>query len=375
MAFYRSLRKATMVAVALAAASAAATAATAAAATTPRRGGGWSHAHNPSPPALLLPVARPSCDMVLPGCEAELLRFENDYVKFRCLPQSASDYLVDLAKDTLEVFKDVEKQSCCVTTAENATLYANIGTLMNAAAISGSCGFPYTSLPDYSADAYKCHGMSECDDVLEDFEDDYVKHGCMPTGNSVHDEFAISLLEMFKDIEKADCCVVRAQRLRLAADLVWLGKNTGCTPNFPTRRFAAMNHNSADPSLLLTDTTAGAPGAASVRTLGARQRRSRHGKSATTTSGASTVAAIVPPPSDAVATANTVPAGIAVRNYWNYGDDNPNPIATLCCNFDVHFSTKCCNVFCDWAIIYLGSFVTLDECCVGSLLTPKKVTC
>lgn len=215
MAFYRSLRKTTMVAVALAAASAAATAATAAAATTPRRGGGWSHAHNPSPPALLLPVARPSCDMVLPGCEAELLRFENDYVKFRCLPQSASDYLVDLAKDTLEVFKDVEKQSCCVTTAENATLYANIGTLMNAAAISGSCGFPYTSLPDYSADAYKCHGMSECDDVLEDFEDDYVKHGCMPKGNSVHDEFAISLLECVRPPPTAPRSRGRGERGRV----------------------------------------------------------------------------------------------------------------------------------------------------------------
>lgn len=178
-------------------------------------GGGWSHAHNPSPPALLLPVARPSCDMVLPGCEAELLRFENDYVKFRCLPQSASDYLVDLAKDTLEVFKDVEKQSCCVTTAENATLYANIGTLMNAAAISGSCGFPYTSLPDYSADAYKCHGMSECDDVLEDFEDDYVKHGCMPKGNSVHDEFAISLLECVRPPPTAPRSRGRGERGRV----------------------------------------------------------------------------------------------------------------------------------------------------------------
>lgn len=188
MVFPRYLLRAAVVAVVCVAFTA-----TAATATTVR-GSPSPRAPPPSPPALR-PMGRQTCARKLPGCEVELLRFEEDYVKYRCLPLSASSWLEDLAKDTLEVFKDVEKASCCVSDARNAALTANIATLEVAAHEAGLCAAPYTSIPDYSAGAFQCHSMAECDDVLEDFEDDYVKHECMPPNNAVHDEFAKSLLE------------------------------------------------------------------------------------------------------------------------------------------------------------------------------------
>lgn len=184
---------------------------------------------------------------------------------------------------------------------------------------------------------------------------------------------------LFKDIEKANCCVVRAQRLRLAADLVWLGNNTGCTPNFPTRRTAVVDYRAAAPTLMLTDAAVEASGVVADRTLSARQRRSRHGKAATTVSAPGAVAAVALAPADEAGAPETVPEGTVARSYWNYGTNSPTPSpapgATLCCNQDIHFSSQCCNVFCEWATIYLGTFVTLDECCVGYLVTSKQVTC
>lgn len=316
-------------------------------------------------------MERTSCTRTLPGCQVELLRFEEDYVKYRCLPQSAPSWQVNLAKDTLEVFKDVEKASCCVSNARHAALTANIGTLEAAAHAAGLCVLPYTSIPDYSAGAFQCHAMAECDDVLEDFEDDYVNHGCMPTGNVVHDEFAKSLLEVFKNIDKANCCVVRAQRLRLAADMLWLGTNTGCTPKFPVSRTGVVRRALAPATVTGEGERPPAPRAAD-RPRRARSVPSRHGGGGGGVTTASVVAGTPASASTSAATPTDMsPVAAATRSTYTYDGNNP----AQCCFGNFHMSSQCCDVFCKWVVAYLGTLVTQEECCVGHLLTPLQWSC
>eukprot|EP00168_Porphyra_purpurea_P016369 TRINITY_DN5276_c0_g1_i1.p2 TRINITY_DN5276_c0_g1~~TRINITY_DN5276_c0_g1_i1.p2 ORF type:complete len:272 (-),score=94.75 TRINITY_DN5276_c0_g1_i1:90-905(-) len=174
--------------------------------------------------------------IALPGCHAETQRFVVDYMDKRCLPDSSTPkYVYDVAKDVLEVFLDVEKANCMTTAAQRTTLATDIAWLMT----KDVCGAPYTSIPEYDAGAYTCHAMSGCSDILDQFEEDFVKHGCVPKGNPTLDKFAQSLLEVFKLIEKDNCCVVRAQKRRLATDMAVLGSYSTCGGFGGVSRFAA----------------------------------------------------------------------------------------------------------------------------------------
>lgn len=178
---------------------------------------------------------------------------------------------------------------------------------------------------------------------------------------------------MFKNIEKANCCVVRAQRLRLAADMLWLGTNTGCTPNFPVSRTGVVRRALAPATTTGEGEGAPAPRAAD-RPRRARPVPSRHGGGggATTASdGAVAAGTSASARASAVTSTDLVPLAAASRSTYNHGGNNPDQ----CCYGDFHMSSQCCNVFCKWVAAYLGTLVTREECCVGHLLTPLQWSC
>lgn len=167
--------------------------------------------------------------------------------------------------------------------------------------------------------------------------------------------------------------MVRAQRLRLATDLLWLGNNTGCTPNFPVSRTGVMRQ-----ALVPTACEGAAEGAPAARAADGPRRAhpkpSIHaGAAAATTSSVGAVAADIPASADAAAAASTdlVPLAAAARSTYNHDASNPDQ----CCNGDFPMSAQCCNVYCKWVAAYLGALVTVEECCVGILLTPLQWSC
>ncbi|OSX77663.1 hypothetical protein BU14_0138s0009 [Porphyra umbilicalis] len=296
----------------------------------------------------------------LPGCEAETQRFIVDYIDKRCLPDSSTpSYVYEFAKTTLEIFKDVEKANCATTSWQRWTLANNIQWLMAA----GTCGAPYTSIPEYDAGAYTCHTMSGCSDLLDEFEEDFVKHRCVPKGNNDLDEFAKSLLEVFKLVEKDNCCVVRSQKRRLAADLAVLGSYSHCGGFSSVSRFAAAPP--APPALAAGGDGAAAAVAAPTARLPFADAPSAVGGRAAVGGGSrrgAPTAAVLP--------------STSVRLHFSFENVNPGDTPTgECCGGFPH-NNQCCSKWCGPVAAYLSALVvTTDDCCVAPMLWPKSNWC
>ncbi|OSX70256.1 hypothetical protein BU14_0827s0005 [Porphyra umbilicalis] len=178
-------------------------------------------------------AGRRSACVRLPGCQSEADRFKADYVDGRCLPDARSAD-VEAAITVHEVFKDVVKAACCTTAAQRTDLDARIAPLEAA----GTCAAPYTNRPDYDPAAYACRPLGDCAAVLDAFEADFVAHGCLPRGDEALDAVAKGLLEVLKDVQKAACCTARAQRRRLATELIVLGRASTCPGFAAAARFS-----------------------------------------------------------------------------------------------------------------------------------------
>jgi len=297
----------------------------------------------------------------LPGCQAETQRFIVDYIDKRCLPDSSTpSYVYEFAKTTLEIFKDIEKANCATTSWQRSTLANNIGWLMTA----GTCGAPYTSIPEYDSGAYTCHTMSRCADVLDDFEEDFVKHRCVRKGNEALDEFAKSLLEVFKLVEKDNCCVVRSQKRRLAADLAVLGSYSRCGDFSSVSRFAAA---AAPPPAL----AAGGGGAAAAVAAPAAARIA-FADAPSAVGGR----AVVGGGTRRAAPAADVLPSTSVRLHFSFENLDPGDTPTgECCGGFPH-DNKCCSKWCIPVTIYLAAYgVTPEDCCVEPMLWPKSYSC
>jgi len=278
----------------------------------------------------------------LPGCQAEADRFKADYVDGRCLP-NARTAQVEAAITVHEVFKAVVKAACCTTAAQRATLAARIAPLEAA----GTCAAPYTNLPDYDPTAYACRPLAACAAVLDTFEADFVQHGCLPRGNDALDAVAKGLLEVLKDVEKAACCTARAQRRRLATELVVLGRASWCAG------FAA----------------------AAARFAVRPPRAVGGGGGGARRPAAGTAAAAIAAGAGGAAAAAAAALPTAARAYASFDSSNAGTGRAAQCCGGFSYYTTCCSSWCVPVGFYLQQLITRRDCCVGALTWPKVRSC
>lgn len=154
--------------------------------------------------------------------------------------------------------------------------------------------------------------------------------------------------------------MVRAQRLRLNADLIWLGSATGCYATHPVR----MAVRGAAPPALLAMPEAAAVALSSI-TNALPVAAASSWAEADAAAAASAAAAAAPP---------ALQRPVALRNTVTIGGGGGGP-PDKCCDYSFKWLPVCCTMFCQWAVDYLGMLTTLDDCCVEGQIWAMEHVC
>jgi len=305
--------------------------------------------------------AQAACVYTLPGCASERRRFVADYGRYgRCMAWGSSrSELSRAAEDAAALFRAIEHAACCTTAAQRVTLDRAISRLMSASL----CPLPYTSLPDYSADAWVCHPLATCDDLKAAIVADFDASGCVPTNDEEHRGDTSDAIAAVATMRVDGCCSVPATRARLSALLVDVVTVPRCAAlvGAPDDRDDGKDDDDDDEELwddrqlLLppSPTGGGRAGRRAAAVVPARRR----GAPAPAAADAASRKAVSFEVGNSGLTAVDLPP-------WAGGG--------TCCDAMTAFEDGCCPAACTWVATYTMNVATFKICCRRMLRSRVK---
>lgn len=308
--------------------------------------------------------AQAACDYTLPGCASERRRFVTDYGRGgRCMPWGSFRYeLRRDADDAAALFEAIERAACCTTAAQRVALDRSIARLMRASL----CPLPYTSLPDYSADAWLCHPLATCDGLQAAIAADFDASGCVPSNDEQHRNDATDAIAAVAAMRVDGCCSVPATRARLSALLVDVVTVPQCAALVGAPDNTKDDDDDDDDDderwddrqllMLPSPVSGGRAGRRAAAVLPARRRGAPAPAAADAMSRAAVDFGVS---NDGVAAASLLPLGGG---------------GGICCHAMTAYEDGCCPAACTWVATYTRHVATLKACC-RSMLRSRVKSC